>query len=62
MDRLLFGLEGTTCYLDDILVFSKNTEDMYQKVDAILKRLSDHGVKVRLELIHTSKSEFFKKV
>lgn len=61
MDRLLFGLEGTTCYLDDILVFSKNTEDMYQKVDAILKRLSDHGVKVRLEFIHTSKSEFFKK-
>lgn len=57
MDRLLFGLEGTTCYLDDILVFSKNTEDMYQKVDAILKRLSDHGVKV-----NTSKSEFLKKV
>lgn len=56
MDRLLFGLEGTTCYLDDILVFSKNTEDMYQNVDAILKRLSDHGVKV-----NTSKSEFFKK-
>lgn len=56
MDKMLFGLEGTMCYLDDILIFSKNTEEMHQKVDAVLKRLSDHGVKV-----NTSKSEFFKK-
>lgn len=56
MDKILSGMEGTVCYLDDILIFSKNNTDMSLKVDAVLKRLSDYGVKV-----NTSKSEFFQK-
>lgn len=44
MDQILSGMEGTICYLDNILLFSKNTQEIYHIVDAVLKRLSVHGV------------------
>lgn len=43
MDQILYGREGTICYLNDIFIFSKNTQEMDRIDDAVLKRLSDHG-------------------
>lgn len=55
MDKILHGLENTRAYMDDILIFSKDIKEMTRRVDAVLKRLHEYGVK-----INSNKSEFFK--
>ncbi|XP_054267315.1 uncharacterized protein K02A2.6-like [Macrosteles quadrilineatus] len=55
MDKILQGLGNTKAYLDDILIYSQNVKEMTQRVDAVLHRLHEYGVK-----INSNKSEFFK--
>src|SRR3569832_1935045 len=50
MDILLSGLSWDTClvYLDDILIFAKTHDEMCQRLDDILNRLYETGIKLRL--------------
>lgn len=53
MDQILIGVEGTLCYVDDILLYARNELEMENRVETVLKRLLEHGVKINL-----SKSKF----
>jgi aromatic ring-opening dioxygenase LigB subunit len=44
-------------YLDDILIFSKRVEEELERLEFVLQRLRQHGLKLKL-----SKYHFFKKV
>ncbi|XP_064482820.1 uncharacterized protein K02A2.6-like [Ornithodoros turicata] len=44
MLRILEGLAGTTCHMDDILVYGSNRKEHDKRLDAVLRRLSDAGV------------------
>ena len=46
MDQILQGLEGVTCYLDDILIASSKSEHV-QKVKSVFERLRKFGVKLK---------------
>uniref|UniRef100_A0AAV2MR29 ribonuclease H n=1 Tax=Knipowitschia caucasica TaxID=637954 RepID=A0AAV2MR29_KNICA len=47
MDRVLIGLPGTHCYLDDILVSGPDEETHLKALDAVLMRLEEYGLHVR---------------
>jgi len=47
MDGILGDLPFCACYVDDILVFSKNTEEHLQHLRTVLQRLQDNGLVVR---------------
>ncbi|XP_075539783.1 uncharacterized protein LOC142574626 [Dermacentor variabilis] len=49
MDTMLKGLSGVCCYLDDILVTGKTAEEHLINLEALLKRLSERGVRVKKE-------------
>jgi hypothetical protein len=49
------------CYLDDILIFSKNLEEHEQHVQLVLQKLRDVGLNTKLEkcIFHQPQMEFF---
>ncbi|KAK8758930.1 hypothetical protein V5799_003440 [Amblyomma americanum] len=47
MDNMLKGLEGVSCYLDDILVTGKTKQEHFHNVEAVLSRLQERGVRIR---------------
>ncbi|XP_064464374.1 uncharacterized protein K02A2.6-like [Ornithodoros turicata] len=49
MDSLLAGLEGVGAYLDDILISGSTLDEHNKRLRSVLKRLTDAGLKVRLE-------------
>ncbi|CAH2285941.1 Hypothetical predicted protein [Pelobates cultripes] len=49
MDKLLAGIPGTQCLLDDMLVTGKSEEEHKQNVEAVLQRLMEYGLKVNLD-------------
>jgi RNase H-like domain found in reverse transcriptase/Reverse transcriptase (RNA-dependent DNA polymerase) len=46
MDKILEGIENVQCYLDDLLVWAKNDQEMFEKLKIVLARLQDYNVKV----------------
>lgn len=56
MLHILEGLEGTTCHMDDILVYGKDVKEHDRRLDAVLQRLNDAGV-----TLNEKKCEFRKK-
>ena len=48
MDSILHGLNWKDCliYLDDVIIFAKNLEELNRQLDAVLERLEDAGVKL----------------
>ena len=46
MDTILQGAEGVACYIDDIIITGKTTEQHLQNLEEILRRLLKHGVHV----------------
>lgn len=56
MDRVLLGLKGVTCYLDDLLIVGASVEDCYNKVDQVLNRLVEYNLTLNVE-----KCKFFEK-
>ena len=49
MDTVLQGIQGVTCYIDDILVSSVNNESHIQALEEVFCRLKKHGFKLKLE-------------
>ncbi|XP_064459074.1 uncharacterized protein K02A2.6-like [Ornithodoros turicata] len=56
MDELLKGMKGVVSYLDDVLVAGSSVEECAERVEAVLKRFAEHGVRVKQE-----KCKFFKR-
>ena len=54
MDKILAGLPFARCYIDDIIIFSKNRREHRRHILAVLERLRQHGLK-----LHPSKCTFF---
>ena len=48
MDQILNGLPGVICYLDDILITGSSKEEHNANLEAVLVRLRDHGLHVKL--------------
>ena len=48
MERCLTGLNLKIClaYLDDVIVFVRTFEEMLERLEAVLKRLGGHGLKL----------------
>ena len=49
MDTILQGLDGVICYIDDILVTGATPEEHLKNLEAVLKRLQEHGIRLKLE-------------
>ncbi|XP_030836084.1 uncharacterized protein K02A2.6-like [Strongylocentrotus purpuratus] len=49
MDRILGGMKGVCCFLDDILISSENEEDHIKTLNEVLGRLQEYGVKAKKE-------------
>lgn len=55
MDNALKGLNSVTCYLDDILITGRTEAEHLSNLEAVLKRLSERGMRLKL-----SKCDFFR--
>ena len=49
METLLRGLDGTSVYIDDILVSGSTIEQHLKNLDAVLERLENAGLRLNLE-------------
>ena len=49
MERCLTGLNSKIClaYLDDVIVFARTFDEMLERLEAVLKRLEEHGLKLK---------------
>ncbi|XP_039292569.1 uncharacterized protein K02A2.6-like [Nilaparvata lugens] len=56
MEKILAGIPGVVCFLDDILVSGKNLTEHYDRLTEVCKRLDANGLAVS-----KNKCEFFKK-
>ena len=59
MDLVLSGLNLEVClvYLDDIVVYSKSVKQHLERLDAVLTRLEQAGLKLKPENANCSKSQ-----
>ncbi|XP_054707489.1 uncharacterized protein K02A2.6-like [Uloborus diversus] len=55
IEQVLSGIPGVHVFLDDITVTGRNDQEHLSRLEQVLERLSEHGLKV-----NKSKSEFFK--
>ena len=53
MNKIIAGLLGTDCYIDDIVVYSMSWESHLEYLRALFERLLEFGLTINL-----SKSEF----
>ncbi|XP_030850652.1 uncharacterized protein K02A2.6-like [Strongylocentrotus purpuratus] len=47
MDKILHGLKGVGCYLDDIIVTGSSDEEHASNLESVLKRLSQFGLRLK---------------
>ena len=47
MGCILQGIEGVACYIDDIIITGRTTKEHLDRLEEVLKRLAQHGVKAR---------------
>ena len=47
MDTILQGIDGVACYIDDIIITGKTTEEHLEHLEEVLRRLLRHGVHVK---------------
>lgn len=52
MDQLISGLDGTSAYLDDILVASSNDSQHRQHLDNLFDRIREFGFKIKVTHTH----------
>ena len=49
MDKVLQGISGVTCYIDDILICSADEETHLLTLEKVFSRLESHGFRLKLE-------------
>ncbi|EGT38684.1 hypothetical protein CAEBREN_28147 [Caenorhabditis brenneri] len=49
MDRLINGLDGTSAYLDDLIVTGSSIEEHNRRVHAVMQKLQEFGFRIRME-------------
>ncbi|VDL66057.1 unnamed protein product [Nippostrongylus brasiliensis] len=49
MDSMICGLNGCAAYLDDVIVTGRTIEEHVANLEALFKRISDYGFRVRIE-------------
>lgn len=49
MDKILLGIPGVCCYLDDILVRGNNLAECLDMVDKVLQSLCQHNIRINLK-------------
>ena len=47
MDKILQGMDGVICYLDDILVSGRTEEEHLINLRKVLERLQEHGIRAK---------------
>ena len=52
MDQVLDGPPGVVCYLDDVLLSGDEDRQLLERLDQVLNRLRDNGVRVRKDKCH----------
>ena len=48
MEQVLQGIEGVLVFLDDILVTDKSEEEHLKRLDLVLTRLEEHGLRLNV--------------
>ena len=49
MEKILQGLQGVVCLMDDILIFGKDEAQHWARVDAVLSRIKESGLTLKKE-------------
>ena len=49
MDEILSGIPGVICYIDDILITGSNDAEHFERLEEVLKRLQQHGLRLKKE-------------
>ncbi|CAI2348977.1 unnamed protein product [Caenorhabditis sp. 36 PRJEB53466] len=52
MDSLVAGMEGTTVYLDDLMICGRTVEEHNQRVAAVFAQLDEYGFRIKPEKCH----------
>ena len=47
MDMILQGIDGVICYIDDILMTGSTDEEHLERLEEVLKRLKEYGLRVK---------------
>ena len=47
MDILLQGIDGVIYYIDDILVIGSSDKEHLERLEQVLKRLKEYGLRVK---------------
>ena len=49
MEKILAGLEGVICFLDDLLIMGKSKEPHNANLEAVLSKLQDYGIRLKMK-------------
>ena len=49
MDQVIQGLQGTACYIDDLLITGCTKEEHLKNLEAVLKRIEEYGFCIKKE-------------
>ncbi len=49
MDRILLNVDNVLCYFDDVVIFSKNTEEHEAHLENVFQILKDNGLRLRIK-------------
>lgn len=49
MDDVLKGLDRVSCYLDDVLIAGSTLEECFEKVESVLSRFQERGIRLKKE-------------
>ena len=53
MNKILAGLEGVLCRIDDVLVFGKDQQEHDARLKAVLERLQAKGVMLSADKVNS---------
>ena len=58
MDKILVGIEGVLCYVDDILVATNSVEEHMRVLKLVFQRLAKYNVRLNREKCNFLRNRF----